>query len=399
MKTYLTVMAHSLYSIIPYKNDLLKFSKAINARAYYKDHYIDLMTGTTHNFEIQKWVQSLDFPVHKHDIKKRFIHLFYELGFLFEGSLSDIQASDLLALDIEYGEVKKHWLKKDTQLSKISLSLQSAPDFSDYQKQFEEGYSELKAGNCYQFNLTGQYVYSIHKKVAPMDFVETLWRKKQDRGAYASATYIEFFDKMFLSNSPECLFQYDKEDLVTRPVKGTLRRESDNKEEVKKLWQTLVDDEKNQAELYMITDLLRNDVCRIDLPQAEVIKKKAMLLVPGLIHQYAEIKVNLRNHVTLKNILEKIFPGGSITGAPKKRVMEILKKLEGRSRGFYCGSTLIFSPGRVDASINIRSSVIDFRNNTLSYQSGSGITLLSDVNHEFEEMNDKRDSYMNTLTL
>ena len=124
-----------------------------------------------------------------------------------------------------------------------------------------------------------------------------------------------------------------------------------------------------------------------------------MLLVPGLIHQYSEIKVPLSQHVTLKNILEKIFPGGSITGAPKKRVMQILKKLESRSRGFYCGSTLLFSKGQIEASINIRSSVVDFKKRSLSYQAGGGITLLSQPQHEFLEMTYKHDSYIDTLTL
>lgn len=388
---------HNLFSIIPYKNSLLKFSKAHSARAYYKNHYIDLLSGEEHLFEIEGWINELDFPVldHKHD--KRFVHLFYELGFLFENLAEEISSTELLAIDITYSQTETITLHNKSK--KIILSLKNAPHYHEYEAQFLEGYRELQAGNCYQFNLTGEYNYSFVDDLEPEDFIAALWGQSSGRGAYGSATYVEFLNKLFLSNSPECLFQYKNESLITRPIKGTLKRHSDDKEEIKKLWCELRDDKKSQGELYMITDLLRNDLSRIDLPRSVVVKKKAPLLVPGLIHQFSEIEVKLRAHVTLKNILEKMFPGGSITGAPKKRVMQILKNLEKRSRGFYCGSTLIFSKGQIEASINIRSSVVDFKKCAVNYQAGGGITLLSQTQSEFEEMTYKHDSYIDILTL
>jgi para-aminobenzoate synthetase component 1 len=391
------VKGHNLYSIIPYKETLLKFSEAVSARAYYKNHYIDLISGEENLFEIEGWIHELDFPVQDHTHENRFIHLFYELGFLFEGLSEEISSTDLLAIDIQYS--KKTIVTQDIGPKKIALSLKNAPHYHDYEKKFNEGYRELQAGNCYQFNLTGEYNYSFEDELESDDFIAALWGRGNSRGAYGSATYVEFFNKLFLSNSPECLFQYSDGSLITRPIKGTLKRTSDDKKEIAKLWHELRDDKKSQGELYMITDLLRNDLSRIDLPRSTVVKKKAPLLVPGLIHQFSEIEVKLRSNVTLKNILEKIFPGGSITGAPKKRVMQILSKLEKRSRGFYCGSTLVFSKGQVEASINIRSSVVDFEKCSISYQAGGGITLLSQPQSEFDEMTYKHDSYIDILTL
>ncbi len=393
----LTVKGHNLYTIIPYKKSLLKFSEAIYARAYYKNHYVDLLTGQTHSFEIKEWIKTLDFPVYNHEIDNRFIHLFYELGFLFEGMAEKILNTELLAIDIEYSKVEKNIVLIKSK--KITLSLINAPKFFEYEKKFLEGVDELKKGNCYQFNLTGEYNYSFEKDLKAHEFIAALWSETNGRGAYGSATYLEFLDKLFLSNSPECLFQYSDKTLMSRPIKGTLARTSDEESVVQNLWAELRDDKKSQGELYMITDLLRNDLSRIDLPQSVVLKKKAMLLVPGLVHQYSEIEVILRTHVTLKNILEKMFPGGSITGAPKKRVMQILNKLENRSRGFYCGSTLMFKKGQIEASINIRSSIVDLKKFTLNYQAGGGITLLSQPQLEFEEMTYKHDSYIDILTL
>lgn len=397
LKTSRTVKGRNLYTIFPYKHSLLKLSGAKEARAYYKNHYIDLLTGESHDFEIEGWLSLLNFPLANHPIQKRVIHLFYELGFLFENLSEEVLSSELLAIDIEYSSCQSYVLDKSSK--KISLALKDAPHYSEYEKKFKKGYEELLAGNCYQFNLTGEFTYSFSDELLPEDFVSALWSDPKKRGAYGSATYIESLDILFLSNSPECLFRYENETLTTMPIKGTLKRESDDPREIKKLWRDLVTDKKSEGELFMIADLLRNDLCRIDRPKAVVKKKKAKLLVPGLIHQYAEISTVLSQSVSLKSVLEKIFPGGSITGAPKKRVMQILKTLESRSRGFYCGSTLIFSPKRLEASINIRSSVIDFKKRSLSYQAGGGITLLSQPQLEFLEMTYKHDSYIDTLTL
>ena len=105
--------------------------------------------------------------------------------------------------------------------------------------------------------------------------------------------------------------------------------------------------------------------------------------------------------MNLWRVIEKIFPGGSITGAPKLRAMRLIHKLEKRPRGFYCGSTIILFKNMKSASINIRSSEIDFSPNkrTLLYQAGGGITLLSSVDEEYKEMTYKHDSFMRTLTL
>ncbi|MBC7712412.1 MAG: chorismate-binding protein [Rhizobacter sp.] len=388
---------NNLFTIIPYQDRLLKFTEAKSARAYFKNHYIDLITGESHEFEIEGWIETLKFKVIDQKNDLRVMHLFYELGFFFENLSEEILSTDMLAIDIEY--TKFHHYDQLAGTHKINLSLIDAPHFQEYKEKFDSGYRELTEGNCYQFNLTGEYRYSFDEDFSPEDFISALWKNQVLRGAYGSATYCGHLDKMFLSNSPECLFQYSKGTLLTRPIKGTLKRVSSSSREIAKLWHDLRHDKKSEGELYMITDLLRNDLCRIDLPRAIVTKKKAPLLVPGLIHQYSEIQVELSDEVTLKNILEKIFPGGSITGAPKKRVMQILKKLESRARGFYCGSTIVFSEHAIEASINIRSSVIDFENSTLSYQAGGGITLLSEVKSEFEEMTYKHDSYIDILTL
>ena len=386
---------HNLFSIIPYKNQLIKLDGANRAVAYYRHHAIDLLTGHKFSYDFNNWIEvnqnillssTFDHP--------RVIHLFYELGFLIEKEFSLLSVESMLVIDIHFNTFQVLVPKTS---KKIVLSPTNSPDFEDYKKAFEMGFEELLKGNCYQFNLTYPYHYSFNKLLQPEDFLFSLWRDQTARGAYGSATYIPFFKKLFLSNSPECLFQHKEKILSAMPIKGTLKRI--DSEDWKPLWKNLVSDKKSQAELYMISDLLRNDLSRIEFPRAQIVKKKFPKLVPGLLHQYSQIDVELSSSVSLWRVIEKLFPGGSITGAPKKRAIRLIQELEKRERGFYCGSTLILYKEMKTASINIRSSVVDFEAQTMIYQAGGGITLLSEVEDEFKEMTYKRDSFIRTLTL
>ena len=386
---------HNLFSIIPYKDQLIKLGNPITAYAYYRYHKIDLLTGASTPSHFTDWIIT-----HQNQLmssfqeKPRIIHLFYELGFLIENKLELLNHDVLLVIDITFTTFVEI---PNKDVMAIELELIHQPTYALYRDAFEEGRAELIKGNCYQFNLTFPFTYLFKNKYEPEDFIFSLWKNVKKRGAYGSATYIPYFKKLFISNSPECLFQYKKNVLSSMPIKGTLLREKD--EDLVILWDKLIKDKKNQAELFMITDLIRNDLSRIDLPRAVVVKKKFPKIVPGLLHQYSQIDVKLRDKVTLWQVIEKIFPGGSISGAPKRRAVILIKHLEKRERGFYCGSTLILNKEMKSASINIRSSVIDFNSSHLSFQAGGGITLLSNLEEEFDEMTYKRNSFISTLTI
>ena len=386
---------NKLFTIIPYKNQLIKLDEALSAIAYYQYHAIDLLSGKLFPYDFKDWIEQCQKkPLNKNEENPRVIHLFYELSFLIEHEFNLLSSESLLLIDIKFKSFSE--VLPDA-IAKIQLNSIRSPAFEDYKKSFLAGYQELLKGNCYQFNLTCPFLYSFDKKLRPLDFIFSLWIDEISRGAFGSATYIPYFKKLFLSNSPECLFQYKDKILSAMPIKGTIKR--NDTEDWKPLWKNLMKDKKNQAELYMISDLLRNDLSRIEFPLAQIVIKKFPKLVPGLLHQCSQIDVELSASVDLWRVIEKIFPGGSITGAPKKRAMRLINTLEKDERGFYCGSSLILYKKMKSASINIRSSVIDFNNHTLLYQAGGGITLLSDVEEEYKEMTYKHDSFISTLTL
>lgn len=384
----------AIYTVIPYKDQLIKMSQPKQAWAYYSNHKIDLLSGQKIESAIGLWIEQL----HKRSIAEksrvlRLTHFFYELGFLYHQP--HLLTSDcLLAIEIEYSHYQSIELSRGR---KLDLLLQNAPKVSDYHQAFKNGYNELLKGNCYQFNLTYPFIYEFGRDIDANDFISALWLTKENRGAYSSATMIPFFQKLYFSNSPECLFQFDSGVLATMPIKGTIKRNDDD--DWKALWKKLVRDKKNQAELYMICDLLRNDLSAIEHPVSKVVFKKMPLLVPSLLHQCSRVEVELSSKISVGRVMEKIFPGGSITGAPKKRVIDILANLEQRHRGFYCGSTLIEWRQMKAASINIRACEVNFKNRTLIYQAGGGITLRSAEQEEYLEMTYKLGSFINSLTL
>lgn len=381
----------NLFTIIPYKNKLIKFFNPKNAFAYYLDYRINLITGEKSQYSFTRWIykkKSKLFFETNHKIKV--LILFYESGLIFEKLNEFLDPNSLLAIEIEYFFFEEYSIT--TIEKKIDLKLCYEISMNQYFNDFKKGFKELLEGNCYQFNLTNKFEYNFEKDLNAFHFINKLWKDPKNRGAFGNATYSSYLNQLFLSNSPECLFQIKKNRLSTMPIKGTVKLEKNN---FSKTWKNLRRDFKNQSELYMISDLLRNDLSRIETPNAKIISKKLPLIVPGLLHQYSLIQVELSKKVFEFQVIKSVFPGGSITGAPKKNVMRIINQIEKRKRGFYCGSTLIYFKEMKSASINIRASTIDFKNKKLIYQSGGGITLNSDWKSEYFEMCDKKDSFIN----
>ena len=381
---------HNLFTVLPREGKFVALTEAAEAFAYTLKSRINLITGERSAFSFFDWLETFEHSYSTFRNEKRIIHLFYEAGFVFEKLEVDDDA--LLAIDINYNNCEI--IELSGERKKLNLSLVKKPDFASYKTKFLAGYEELKLGNCYQFNLTDEYIYSFGDDVTALDFMSKLWSLKNSRGDFAHATFSNVLNKLFLSNSPERLFEIDDDQIFSRPIKGTMKKTD---EPLDFLWAKLSADKKSQAELFMIADLVRNDLSRIDLPTTKVLQKKAMMVVPQLIHQYSELVLRLRPQVTLKKIITSLFPGGSITGAPKKNVMRILRRLENRNRSFYCGTTIVTYNQKISASINIRSCEIDFEAHRFSYQAGGGITLLSNVEDEFQEMTYKHNSILDCL--
>lgn len=386
------------------KNASLNCEKAIQAFCYFKNTKLNLLTGDRSVSSIMELKAELsNKKVNIQYERANVIHLFYELGYEFnklKHLLEEISEETPLAILIEYDAVSVNELPKSISMNFPKLRELNNFSYHTYSEQFDYVYKNLLLGNCYQVNLTHRYRYSMHELPIFKGFSEKLWAMKpNDSAQFAHSTYSEVLGRYYLSNTPECLFEI-KEDgqsfcIETRPIKGTVKLDDFENEEA--AWDYLSNDPKNESELNMITDLMRNDLTRINMNPSRVISKKLKLKVPGILHQYSVIASKLNSDTSLLDIVSKLFPGGSITGAPKISVMKIIKNIENSNRGFYCGSTILLYKDHRSASINIRSSEFNDKNSSLIYGSGGGVTLKSKNCLEFEETEIKKESFLSFL--
>ncbi len=372
---------------------ILELSEPLNAYIYFRDQRMNLLTGFPESYSIQDFHNKLAAT----DLQDLYpnptvYHFYYEYGLWQMGEDHGLDKNSPLVVEIEYKKSSKRQPRKP-RLKNLNLKTLERPNWTEYKEAFFKIQEELLNGNCYQVNLTYPFDFMTEDLLHPEDIADYFFSQK-NLGAYAHATF--FGEEMILSNSPECLFQYQQNHIFTMPIKGTMKTEGSD---LTLLWKKMLSDKKEEGELLMITDLLKNDLNRLDTPSAKVMKLRAPLFVPGLLHQYSLISLKLVNEVTLAHTMKCLFPGGSITGAPKRRVMEIIGDVERFKRGIYCGSTLLCYGPRKVASINIRTANINLEEKLWRYGAGGGITLLSKASDEFQEMESKVASFLRQLNI
>jgi para-aminobenzoate synthetase component I len=238
----------------------------------------------------------------------------------------------------------------------------------------------ILAGDIFQANLTQCFCSDI-----PSNFdAFALFRKLRDKNPSTFAAYLDYGDVQIASSSPERLIKCDGVMVEARPIKGTRKRDADLMHDAE-LISELQASRKDRAENVMIVDLLRNDISRIAKPGSVKVPVLCGLESYANVHHLVSVvEGQLRDGFTQVDVLQAVFPGGSITGAPKIRAMEIIAELEAQARGVYCGSIgyLGFN-GSCDFNIAIRTAL--FANGKAYVQGGGGITARSQPAAEYEE--------------
>ena len=215
-----------------------------------------------------------------------------------------------------------------------------------------------------------------------------LYRRLRELNPAPFAALLRFRELAVLSSSPELFLRVRGRQVVTRPIKGTRPRGGDAESD-RRLKEELLASEKDRAELLMITDLERNDLGRVcAYGSVRVPELRAAESYATVHHLVATVEGTLRPEVDAVDLLRATFPGGSITGAPKVRAMEIIEELEPTRRGVYTGviGWLGFS-GDLDLSIAIRTMVV--KGGWAHFQVGGGIVADSDPGAEYQETLDK----------
>ncbi|MFH0838138.1 MAG: anthranilate synthase component I family protein [Patescibacteria group bacterium] len=274
---------------------------------------------------------------------------------------------------------------------KTSGKLEQNVTRSEYIKKIKEVKKLLAAGEIYQLN----YAIRFRKKFSGNPY--HLFLKLIESNPANFSAFLNCGSFQILSNSPERLFRTEKNVIMTQPIKGTIAKSENPKPETrKKALAKLLASEKERAELDMITDLERNDIGKLcEYGTLRLTKEREVMELPNLYHTYSEVRGDLPRGTTSSEIISAMFPGGSVTGCPKKRAMEYIEKLEGIPRNIFTGSVIHMAGGVMDASICIRTALV--QSGFIEYWAGGGIVADSDPEAEYSECMLKAERYLGIL--
>ncbi|MBY8298030.1 aminodeoxychorismate synthase component 1 [Vibrio fluvialis] len=264
----------------------------------------------------------------------------------------------------------------------LSSPWQSNMTPNSYREKFTQVQEYLLSGDCYQINLAQRF--QAHYQGSEW----LAYLKLEQFNLAPFSAFIRTEQGAILSVSPERFLQVKDRIIETKPIKGTRPRSDDPVVDAANAAE-LAQAEKDQAENLMIVDLLRNDIGRVAKPgSVHVPKLFDIESFPAVHHLVSTIRAELDSQYDCADLLRACFPGGSITGAPKVRAMEIIEELEPHRRSAYCGSIgYISRHGRMDTSITIRTLVA--QNQQLYAWAGGGVVADSQCEAEYQETLDK----------
>lgn len=304
-------------------------------------------------------------------------YLTYEMGaFNDQKKLPFYPPSIPLAQFFKYEKVLKAKSKRENLLQ--TQNYREHDGSESYCRLIRSIQEEINQGDVYQVNLS----HEINRTFQKDPFV--LFKELMRLNPAPFSAYLKSGSFTIISSSPERLLQKKGPLLKTRPIKGTAPRSlSPGEDEASRL--NLLNSEKDKAELLMITDLMRNDLGKVSLPGSITVDPLIQLeTYANVFHLISQ--VNGKAHPNFKPIelLQAVFPGGSVTGCPKLSAMEAIYRYEKRARGIYTGSIGYFTPdGDFDFNIAIRTAL--HQDHTLSFALGGAIVADSDPEQEYKE--------------
>ncbi len=304
----------------------------------------------------QFWLIVLEIESDGESVESKFARLEH-IARLCTGSTAKLNFSPSCTADIKYGSnmTQRHYFDA-----------------------FEKIRRHIYDGDVYQINFSQRLQCSFVAEPVLLYH----WQNRHNPAPYSA--YIDTGEYQIVSTSPELFIDSDGSRIFTKPIKGTRPRTGDDKLDYRSIL-ALQSSEKEQAELNMIVDLERNDLSRISVPgSVKVVQPRTIEAFAGVFHAFAVVAGELRSDVQFSDILAAMFPGGSITGAPKIRAMQIIEQLEPTWRGLYTGSIgYIGIDGRMCLNIAIRTVII--RHGRAFVQVGGGIVADSSAQAEWDE--------------
>ena len=274
------------------------------------------------------------------------------------------------------------------------INQQQIPDYSQQQANVKsriskEEYIEnikkiqqhILRGECYEINYCQEF-YAENTFISPV----TVYHLLTTVSPNPFCCFYKLDDKYLLCASPERYLKKEGENIISQPIKGTAKRGADENED-QQIKDFLLNCKKDRKENIIVVDLVRNDLSRICKEgSVQVEELCAVYTFPGVHQMISTVKGTLQPNAGFGDIIKATFPMGSMTGAPKKRVMQLIEKYEKTKRGIYSGAVGYITPGKdFDFNVVIRSIMYNKTNRYVSYQVGGAITFESDPESEYEE--------------
>lgn len=280
----------------------------------------------------------------------------------------------------------------NTQTFTLTSPWHSNMDKATYTEKFEQVLQYLSSGDCYQINLAQRF----NAQYQGDEFQAYCALRAANKAPFSA--FMRLDNASILSVSPERFLRCQQSKVQSKPIKGTMPRNINEKQDITNA-EKLLNSTKDRAENLMIVDLLRNDLSKVCKPNTVIVPKLfAIESFPAVHHLVSTVEGELAEHCNAHDLLRGAFPGGSITGAPKIRAMEIIEQLEPHRRSVYCGSIgYISSCGTMDTSITIRTliaikneqNISSSKVNQIYCWAGGGLVADSTAISEFQETFDK----------
>ena len=291
----------------------------------------------------------------------------------------EIASHTLIPSDI-FSAITKE--KTDTDCSEVGINPQPRISRDAYLQIIHQLKKHILHGDCYEINFCQEFfsknawvdpanIYAQLSKISPVPF----------------ACYYKLNDKFLLCASPERYIKKTKNRIISQPIKGTYKRDLSDLHEDELQKKRLTESEKEKSENVMIVDLVRNDLSKICKEGTVTVDELfAVYSFPQVHQMISTISGELKEGTDFTDIIYATFPMGSMTGAPKRRVMELIEQYEQTKRGIYSGCIGYISPENdFDFNVVIRSIAYNQTDGYLNYQVGSAITFNSDADKEYEE--------------
>jgi para-aminobenzoate synthetase component 1 len=295
--------------------------------------------------------------------------------------LSDLPGGWMIAVDKNMVKINQSKGVGNHSSETIPIHLKQLVSRESYFTRVSALKEHIRLGDIYEVNYCIPFV-AENIQLDP----ETIWQRLQNISPMPFSAFIDHPDFSIISASPERFIKKQNEKIFIQPMKGTMARGKDEQEDIL-FYNTLKNDKKEQAENVMIVDLTRNDLSKIAKKGSVTVNELFGVQTFKSVHQMVStVSCELLSGIDFAEIMRATFPMGSMTGAPKKRAMQLIEEYEDFSRGPFSGMQGYINPeGNFDFSVMIRTIFYSKKQKKLFVAVGSAITSGSDVEKEYEE--------------